>query len=183
MQGHYEKILESAEQRTSGRKIELPGRLVVLQEYGKLIFARTEKRETKEKTDNKPRYTYIGVPGQTEFGDYLIEASILNAADCDVEKFKVGKTQFVEWFDFDKLKLPLAVRFRKTGDRFRPLGSAGKKKVGKFLTTARVPQELRRKTLIITDNDKIIWLCPIRISEQAKITADTQKILQLQINN
>jgi tRNA(Ile)-lysidine synthase len=179
-QGHYEKILESTKQKTSGRKIELPGRLVVLQEYEKLIFAHAEKKETEEKTDKSIE---INVPGRTEFGDYLIEASILDAADCNVEKFKTEKTQFVEWFDLDKLKMPLAVRFRKTGDRFQPLGSAGKKKVGKFLTAARVSQELRQKILIIADSERIIWVWPIRINDQARITSETQKILQLQINN
>jgi hypothetical protein len=40
---------------------------------------------------------------------------------------------------------------------------------------------LRRKMLVITDSEKIIWLWPVRISEKAKITSETQRILQLQI--
>jgi len=83
----------------------------------------------------------------------------------------------------DKLSLPLVVRFRKDGDRFWPLGLAGEKKVGKFLTAAKVPQELRRKLLIVADSERIIWLWPIRISEQAKISTKTQKTLQLQITD
>jgi DNA/RNA-binding domain of Phe-tRNA-synthetase-like protein len=35
--------------------------------------------------------------------------------------------------------------------------------------------------LVVADAEKIIWVWPIRMSEQAKITDETQKILQLQI--
>jgi DNA/RNA-binding domain of Phe-tRNA-synthetase-like protein len=44
-----------------------------------------------------------------------------------------------------------------------------------------VPQEIRRKVFIVADSEKIIWVWPIRMSEQAKITNTTQKILQLKI--
>ncbi len=37
--------------------------------------------------------------------------------------------------------------------------------------------------LIIADSEKIIWVWPIRMSEQAKIAGGTPKILQLQITD
>jgi DNA/RNA-binding domain of Phe-tRNA-synthetase-like protein len=63
-----------------------------------------------------------------------------------------------------------------------PLGLERQKKVGKFLTAARVPQRLRQKLLIVADSEKIIWLWPVRTSQQTKITPGTRKILQLRIN-
>jgi hypothetical protein len=56
---------------------------------------------------------------------------------------------------------------------------AGEKRVGKFLTNAKIPEALRRKILVVSDSEKIIWLFPARISEQAKITAQTRTVLQL----
>jgi hypothetical protein len=50
---------------------------------------------------------------------------------------------------------------------------AGEKKVGKFLTTAKVPRVQRMRILIFADQEKIIWVCPARISEQAKVTPTT----------
>jgi len=125
----------------------------------------------------------LKVPGQTRFGSYLIEAAILEADEEKFEKFKVKKNNFIERFDFDKIKPPLVVRFRRPGDRFVPLGLGEEKKVGKFLTAARVPQEVRQKLLIVADSERIIWVWPIRIAEQAKVTGGTRKILQLQIND
>ena len=40
---------------------------------------------------------------------------------------------------------------------------------------------MRRKAIILADSEKIIWLCPVRISEQTKITSRTKKVLQLRI--
>jgi len=61
------------------------------------------------------------------------------------------------------------------------LGLDEEKKVGKFLTAARLPQQVRQKLLIVADSEKIIWLWPIRMSQQAKVTGETRKILQLKI--
>jgi len=111
----------------------------------------------------------------------LIQASTLGADRARIEEFKAAKNGFTEWFDLDKLKLPLVVRFRRAGDRFWPLGLAAEKKIGKFLTAAKVPHGVRRKLLVVADSEKIIWVWPVRLSEQARITGETQKILQLQI--
>jgi len=176
------------EQRIGNKRVELPGGFVVRYEYGKLVFGVIKELQTKEQTSESVK---IKVPGQTRFDRYLIEAAVLETDGKAFEKLKLdsclrrndreGRLEFVEWFDLDKVKLPLAVRFRRAGDRFGPLGLAGEKRVGKFLTAAKVPQAIRKKTLIVADGEKIIWLWPIRISEKTKIDGGTQNILQLQV--
>ena len=180
-QRHYEGILRLAEQKVSGRKIDLPGGFLVGAEYGKLIFSRLEKEpHFVEQSDKSIR---LETPGQTRFGRYLIETQILEADKEEFDKFKAEKNNFIERFDFDKIKHPLFARFRKPGNRFVPLGLGEEKKVGKFLTAARVPQEVRQKLLIVADSKKIIWVWPIRICEQAKVTDGSRKILQMQITD
>lgn len=178
-QQHFNMILQLAEQNVTGRKIELPSGFVVRREYGCLIFAPPEKTSTPDQLINKS--IKVQIPGQTGFGQYVIETAALEADDCIIEKFKTEKTNCIEWFDLDNVKLPLEVRSRKPGDRFWPLGLEAEKKVGKFLTAAKVPHRLRRILLVIADTEKIIWLWPIRISEQTRVTNNTKKILQLQI--
>ena len=119
----------------------------------------------------------------SEFDKYLIEAEMIEAGESDLKKFKAKKTEFIEWFDLDKIKSPLFIRFRQAGDRFIPLGLDKEKKVGKFLTSARVPEHIRQKILIICDSEKIIWVWPVRISEQTRVTAKTREILQLKITD
>ena len=180
-QRHYEKILQLAEQNISGRKIELPNGFMVWREYEKLIFALSERGCRSGEQISKS--AKLEIPGRAKFGRHLIEAAIFETEVERIEEFKVHKNNFIEWFDLDKVKLPLTIRLRQTGDRFVPLGMAREKKVGKFLTAAKVLQEIRRKTLIVADNEKIIWVWPIRISERAKVAAKTRKILRLQITD
>ena len=179
-QRHYERILQLAKRQVSNKKIELPHGFVVGFEYGKVIVSRQKDRLPKGRTSDSIE---LEVPGQTRFGRYLIETSVLKAEQTRIKKFKTDKNNFIEWFDLNELKLPLIVRPREVGDRFRPLGLAAEKKVGKFLTATKVPHRLRRKMLVVADSEKIIWLWPIRISEQAKLTGGTRKILQLQITD
>jgi len=190
-QRHYMAILQLAEQRIGNKRIELPGGFVVRYEYGRLIFARPKKDlEVEERTSKSVR---IEVPGKTRFGQCLIKATILEAEAGAFEKLKLDsclrrndreeRLEFVEWFDLDKLKVPLVVRFRRAGDRFWPLGLAGEKRAGKFLTAAKIPRGVREKMLIVADAEKIIWLWPIRISEQVKISDKTRNVLQLQMTD
>jgi len=178
-QQHFKRIFRLAEQNITGRKIELPSGFVVHREYDCIVFARPEKCSTPDELISKS--IKVQIPGRTGFGQHVIEATVLEADGCKIEKFKTEKTNFVEWFDLDNVKLPLEVRFRKQGDRFWPFGLEAEKKIGKFLTAAKVPCELRRKLLVIADTEKIIWLWPIRISEQTRVTHKTRKVLQLQI--
>ncbi|RKY21639.1 MAG: tRNA lysidine(34) synthetase TilS [Planctomycetota bacterium] len=176
IQEHFGRILQLEQQNVSGKKIELPDGFIVYREYGKLFFSRFGQKQQSDEKISKS----IRVPGQTRFGRYLIKATILDTG-CSSIEYRASSIELIECFDLDKVKLPLVVRFRRAGDKFWPLGLAGEKKLGKFLTAAKVPQELRQNALIIADSEKIIWLWPIRMCEQAKITGKTQKILQLQI--
>ena len=178
-QKHYERILQLAERNVSNNGLDLPGGFAAWREYNNLTFARVERISGPERQIGES--AKVEVPGRTRFGDYLIKATVLEPNGCDIEKFKEQKSESVEWFDLDRIKPPLVARFRKDGDKFWPLGLASQKKVGKFLTAAKVPQDVRRKVLVVTDSEKIIWLWPIRISEQARITPNIRKILQLQI--
>ncbi|MHC4221901.1 MAG: tRNA lysidine(34) synthetase TilS, partial [Planctomycetota bacterium] len=175
---HFKKILQLANENVSGRKIELPAGFGAQREYDKLIFTRDNPITTQKPIPAKA----ITVPGRTNFADYLIQASMIEVCQKDLEKFKAKKNQFTEWFDLTKVKLPLKIRFRRNGDKFQPLGLPAEKKIGKFLTAERLSHQLRQETMIIEDIEKIIWLCPVRISQQTRITAQTTKVLQLQVS-
>ena len=131
--------------------------------------------------------TTVEIPGQTRFGEHLIKATITDAYQTFEKSQIVNRKSQIppsggpEWFDLDKIKPPLTVRFRQPGDRFVPLGQSADKKIGKFLTAQRAPYRIREQIIIVADGEKIIWVWPVRISEQSKVTNQTRKILQLQI--
>jgi tRNA(Ile)-lysidine synthase len=174
---HYTSIL----QLPDDSRLQLPNRITVHRQGGKIVLEKHLKTKPAQSITIDP--VVLKVPGVTQFGPYTINADIIEIEQKDLAGFKKTKTNLVEWFDFEKLKLPLEVRIRKRGDKFWPLGLAGEKKVGKFLTAAKVSQSLRRRLLVVADAEKIIWLYPIRISEQAKVTNDTRKVIQIKISD
>jgi tRNA(Ile)-lysidine synthase len=173
---HYQKLMNLPD----CEKLQLPGNIEAYRQGGTIIFNRYQPQQ---KTPALLLGVNLKVPGTTEFAGNIIETEVFDYNEAKFRQFRVSKKNTVEWFDFDKLKLPLEVRFRRAGDRFWPLGLKAKKKIGKFLTGEKIPQKNRRKLLVIEDAEKIIWLCPVRLSEQTKITANTGKVLQLKVSS
>jgi tRNA(Ile)-lysidine synthase len=62
----------------------------------------------------------------------------------------------------------LAVRRRRDGDRFQPLGMAGTKKLQDFFVDERVPRALRNGVPIFESERGIVWVGGLRIAEWAK---------------
>ena len=83
--------------------------------------------------------------------------------------------------DLDKLKMPLAARRRKDGDRFLPFGMSGEKRVGKFLTAVRLSDGLKGRVFVIADSERIIWVCPVRSGRGAEVGTGTQRVLQISL--
>ena len=178
---HYERILQLTENNVNDKVIQLPGGFAFRREGENILFSRSKVGLAPSISYQQDKPVSMVIPGRTTFDKFSIRASIHDIDEVNFEKFKATKTSKVEWFDLDKIKLPLKVRFRQAGDRFVPLGHSGDKRIGKFLTAQHVPHEIRTKALIVSDSEKVIWLWPVRISEEIKVTTRTQKILQLRI--
>jgi tRNA(Ile)-lysidine synthase len=171
---HYQVLFKMAEEQAGGKKLTLPGGAVAKCYRDAISFSIA--------ADSPPEILPqcpLKVPGITAFGPWQIATRLLNATEADFVAFKRDKIRFVEWFDADAICGPLQVRSRQKGDRFTPLGSAPQQKVGKFLTAARASDDIRSSLAIIADDEKIIWLAPLRPSEEAKITAHTTTILEI----
>jgi tRNA(Ile)-lysidine synthase len=86
------------------------------------------------------------------------------------------------WLDWDKVTPPLEVRSVKPGDRFRPLGMKGHKKIGNFLTDRKVPRPMRDELLLLCDRQGPIWLVGFEIDERVKIDDQTKKVLTVAVS-
>jgi tRNA(Ile)-lysidine synthase len=179
-ENHYRRVLQLARCPSGERAVCLPGGITARWEGEKVILAATSRR-THEVHTVAPQPTVVHVPGQTTWGRYRIEAQVLGRKELDMTRIKGDKHPFTEYLDLDRIRPPITVRSRQAGDRFRPLGMAGEKKLGKFLTAAGAGREMREQLVVFADPEKIIWACPIRISEAAKVTDATRRILMLSV--
>jgi tRNA(Ile)-lysidine synthase len=74
----------------------------------------------------------------------------------------------------------LAVRNRRPGDRFRPAGLNGRKKLQDYFVDRKVPRERRDAVPIVVDaTDKIVWVAGHQIDDAFRVTDRSQSVLIL----
>jgi len=183
MQQHYRGILQLARQRVEGKEVSLPNAFTARYEEDQVVLGAVRSAVARRVGPAPPLSgpAVIQIPGKTQFAGYEVDTRILERREIEPVQVKGDKGGSVEYFDLDRVRPPVIVRPRRPGDRFRPLGMAGEKKVGKFLTAAKAPRELRERIVIIADQERILWVFPIRIAEPARVTQATQRILALTI--
>ena len=76
----------------------------------------------------------------------------------------------------------LLVRPWKAGDKIRPLGFDGTKKVSDVLTEMKVPSDEKSNYPVVTFHDNIVWIPGYRIAESYKVTDKTKTALHIQWN-
>lgn len=87
----------------------------------------------------------------------------------------------VEYVDLEQAGTVLRVRGREPGDRFRPLGMSGSKKLQDFFVDEHVPLEKRDSVpLVTTAAGAIVWVVGMRIDERFKVTPGTSTAIRLQ---
>ena len=97
------------------------------------------------------------------------------------DTWHLPKDGFEAFLDLEKLPGDLVVRSRRDGDRLYPLGAPGEKKLGDVLTDKKIAKE-RRDIPLLCSGNQVYFACGLTISEHAKVTPGTQKILHIICN-
>jgi len=111
------------------------------------------------------------------------EAGIcFDARMSPVSDISLPSTKFEALFDADIVQRSasrLLVRSFAPGDRVKPIGTAGTRKVKEVFIDEKIVSASRRTFPIVTLGDSIAWLPGLVRGECALITRDTKKVLQL----
>jgi tRNA(Ile)-lysidine synthase len=82
----------------------------------------------------------------------------------------------------DKSTGGYAVRNRRPGDRFRPFGLSGRKKLQDFFVDHKVVREHRDLVpIVVDDRDRIVWVAGHTISEDFRVMDPAQAVLILRL--
>jgi tRNA(Ile)-lysidine synthase len=92
-----------------------------------------------------------------------------------------AESVWVAGFDWERMQKPLYIRSRRPGDRFKPAGMGGTKKVKDFLIDAKVPGASRNHIGILASPDEIYWIVGMRRDERGKITNETHTRIKVEI--
>ena len=156
----------------TGRRVELPGGAVAERSYGTLTVSRAPPPSSGDWSVELPVPGAAGLPGGGSISAEVLPANAsAGSAPGDAS----------ERLDFDAVGAPpiLTVRSRREGDRLRPLGLGGTKKVKDLLIDEKVPMRERPRVPVVESAGGILWVAPYRVDEGAKVTASTERVLRL----
>ena len=111
-------------------------------------------------------------------GDYcLSENRILSVTQ---EESPLGESRRVVDFSALSLSFPLHVRSCEPGDRFRPSGMKGTKKLQDLFVDLKLTREERQNALVLVKDNKILWVVGMRRSEELR-PLPGEPVLRLEI--
>lgn len=114
-----------------------------------------------------------------EVGDYAFGVKKLSISLVNRKPLHT-KNQFEAYLDAGKLAFPLKVRLWQKGDRFKPLGMTGTKKVSDYLIDSKVPVALKSTVAVLECQGEIAWLIGYQISDDFKVTDETNYVIKLE---
>jgi tRNA(Ile)-lysidine synthase len=108
---------------------------------------------------------------------WLVSAEVAGSvADAVLSNRATGVVQL------DRYQAPLAVRSRRPGDRFQPLGLPGRKKLQDFFVDRKVARTRRDQVpLVVDDRDRIVWVAGHTIDHEFRVTDPAQAVLVLRL--
>ena len=158
----------------------LPKGIKVMREYDRIIISRGMEEDPFARLD----FSYpLQVPGTTTIPE---AGAAIRAELVEGEVHELPLQAAIACMDWDKIvgaihELPLLyVRSPRPGDRFRPLGMGGSRKVQDFFVDAKVPRAERWKRPLVVCGERIVWVPGWRIAQGTEVGPDTRKILRLE---
>jgi tRNA(Ile)-lysidine synthase len=175
---HIEAVLALAESRKPSARVELPAGFVVRREYDDIFVGRAtefadESMPAAETANDEGFEEILEVNGRVDLpAGGFIDSMVENDEYMDDE----SREQLIKSaagdeaaMDMQNIELPLAVRYPRPGDRFRPLGCRGEKKLSDVFINAKIPADQRATIPLICDRSGIVWVAGYRIAEHVRV--------------
>ena len=131
-----------------GKMLNIPRNIKVTCSYDSVVFQQTMENPRENISEQESFSKPILVPGFTELteGQIRVETQILEGKR-DYSSLNPNMQAFL---DLEKTGLIIKARFFRSGDRFRPLGVPGNKKLKSLFIDSKIPKNVRHKIPILT---------------------------------
>ena len=178
---HHVRIIVSLfESPKVGKIIHIPNNIKIICNYDSVVFKQENRKQTHKNINvNNLLSIPIPIPGFTELnqGKIRVQTRILENKR-EILALDPNKQAFL---DLDKTGHSIKARYFRPGDRFRPLGMVGNKKLKSLFIDSKIPKSIRYRIPILTNaKDDIIWVYGQRIAHFCRVTDKTKKILFVQ---
>lgn len=172
----------------SGKQIHLPYHMIAENSYEKLII----RKDLQGEWENcEYTFSLLGHMGEEDVyieidenrGLYL---SLYEKKHCSKEEWEnlVGevissKNNYTKYFECDKIGDTLSIRTTKDVDSFLMNSKGNRKRVSRYFIDEKIPVEQRKKTLVLAQENNVLWIIGQRRSEDVKVTIQSEKILKV----
>ena len=148
----------------------------------------------RERSDQGDNYCYpVTVPGRIHIPEakMVLEFSVIDAGHPEItelmkekggaaREWAMGSQQAGQvYLDYERLTFPLTVRNILPGDRMRPLGMEGTKKLKAIFIDEKVTRDDRCRIPLLTGGGDILWIAGLCLNESVRITAGTRQVLKV----
>jgi tRNA(Ile)-lysidine synthase len=177
---HVEAALELL-RSDADRSLDGPGHTV--ERLGGRLVLRTGDPRARTRTRSRTNFFEypLSIPGEVP----LPEAGYVLAAESwpgGVDLRTLGSDPSAAAVRRDVCSGPLRVRNRRPGDRFRPFGLEGRKKLQDYFVDRKVTRQRRDDVpLVVDDQDRIVWVAGFDIDETFRVTDPAQAVIILRL--
>lgn len=154
---------------TGSVSVDLGSDLRVVKEYD-LLFV----EDASSQTPIPAEQVLLPLPGSVEWGGIRLEAGW-------AERFRVPDPRREAYFDGDVLSGPFVVRGPLPGDRVRPLGMRGSRRLQDVLVDMKVPAGRRAAVPLVLHEGVVVWVCGLLSAEQGRIASTTRRPIRLSV--
>ena len=170
---HIRDILRLQEGET-GKKIDIKDSVTAFQSYGDIIIRLKRDEEEKRIMEENQFMEELRIPGE-----YHIEGKRVTLRH--VGRGDIVKDKNLRFLNGEILEEKITVRHRRDGDRIRPFGMNGYRKIKNVLIDKKIRREDRDKLLIFLNMNDVIYIGTMIISEDYKVKGNTEKVLEIGI--
>jgi tRNA(Ile)-lysidine synthase len=176
---HIKAVVELAYRNRPNAHLNLPFGIVARREYDFLIFVQEAKslKQTSCEQYDFLHYT-VTVPGIVNIAK-LGRSMKFDFVDSVV--WSDTNMPNIVYMDYDTIVGPLIIRTIKPGDRIKPFGMKGTKKIKSYFIDEKIPISRRKMIPLLSDQESVLWIVGMRMSEHVKITKKTINILKVEI--
>ncbi|HUJ29704.1 MAG TPA: tRNA lysidine(34) synthetase TilS [Candidatus Acidoferrum sp.] len=152
---HVEQVIRLASKSGSGRKVELPGGILVERRFNDLVFGADSARET---VSQPAAYHYVvtlpsagsSTVSVPELGSRF-SLKLIDWAGAERE------TESDQILDAHSLRAPLILRNWRPGDAYTPCGRRQARKLKQMFLAARVPKCRRSEWPVLESAGSVVW--------------------------
>ncbi|MGO9569977.1 MAG: tRNA lysidine(34) synthetase TilS [Desulfomonilaceae bacterium] len=172
---HVETIWKLPRSQSPSAVAHLPEGLVAAREYDRLVLSKGAVAESKPQP-----VILVSGPGIVEIPGtgHILRLQLREREVMRLQEYD-GITAVA--FDADEVSFPLTVRSPRPGDRFRPWGLQGTRKLKKVLIDLKIPRDFRKQLPLLLKGDTILWIPGVRRSDAAPIRSATRRVLEVRI--